>query len=134
MMTFPRLSQYEDAGKTGETAGDGGEDGDAQPGGYFGRRGRCLATGRGGWRHGAASDLRDDRDGFGQRLRREPGGERSPARLGAPFALAEAFNRRTTFIAAFQIAQGMTESQLRDTGRPLRSSSPRTWSTRRRDL
>ena len=64
------------------------------------------------------------------------GGSRAGSALlrawGAPFALAEAFNRRTTFIAAFQIAQGMTESQLRDTGGPLRSSSPRTWSTRRR--
>ncbi len=35
---------------------------------------------------------------------------------GAPFALAESFNRRTTFIAAFQIAEGMTDAQLAAAG------------------
>ncbi|MBP9806540.1 MAG: PLxRFG domain-containing protein [Candidatus Accumulibacter sp.] len=31
---------------------------------------------------------------------------------GAPFAMAESFNRRTTFIAAYQIAEGMTPAEL----------------------
>ena len=35
---------------------------------------------------------------------------------GAPFAMAESFNRRTTFIAAFQIAEKMTHQELMATG------------------
>ena len=35
---------------------------------------------------------------------------------GAPFAMAESFNRRTTFIAAYQIAEQMTPKQLAETG------------------
>ena len=35
---------------------------------------------------------------------------------GKPFALAESFNRRTTFLAAYQIASKMTPAQLKETG------------------
>lgn len=35
---------------------------------------------------------------------------------GMPFSMAESFNRRTTFIAAYQIAEAMTPAQLAATG------------------
>ena len=116
MMTFPRLAQYEQAGKLSARLG----------------RAAKLAVRN-------PADIRGD---IGAALRRaEEDGITAPHQIyemtataannvftgsragsallrawGAPFALAESFNRRTTFIAAYQIGQGMTANQLRDAG------------------
>jgi hypothetical protein len=63
-------------------------------------------------------------------------GSRAGKRLlrgwGAPFAMAESFNRRIAFISAFQIAEGWACDQEQDGIRQCLRRSPRTLSSRRR--
>ena len=116
MMTFPRLSQYEDAGKLAKRLVMAAKMAMRNPADISGVVGDAL-------RRAEADGVTAPHQIYEMTATASAnvfGGSRAGSALlrawGAPFALAEAFNRRTTFIAAFQIAQGMTESQLRDTG------------------
>lgn len=116
MVAFPFLSQYQDAAALGTTLAGAAKMAVKNPKNVQGPLGDALR--------------RAEQDGVtapqeiyqlagvasGSALSGNRGFNLLLKTWGAPFALAEAFNRRTTFIAAYQIAEKMTPEQLRKAG------------------
>ena len=116
MMTFPRLAQYEQAGKLAARLGQAAKLAIRNPAGIQGDIGEAL-------RRAEENGITAPHQIYEMTATAANNiftGSRAGSALlrawGAPFALAESFNRRTTFIAAYQIGRQMTENQLRDAG------------------
>lgn len=116
MMTFPRLAQYEDAGKLAARLARAAKVAVQNPADVTGDVGYALRRAEEDGVTAPHQIYEMTATASANVLAGSKAGSAIMRAWGAPFTLAEAFNRRTTFVAAYQIGQEMTVNQLRDAG------------------
>lgn len=116
MMSFPRLAQYEDAGKLAARLARAAKMATGNPQDVAGEVGAALRMAEENGITAPHQIYEMTATAANNIFAGSMGGSALLRAWGAPFAIAESFNRRTTFIAAWQIGRGMTANQLRDAG------------------
>jgi hypothetical protein len=116
MMTFPRLAQYEDAGKLAARLARAARMATKNPQDIPGEVGVALRRAEEDGITAPHQIYEMTATASANVFASSKAGSAIMRAWGALFALAEAFNRRTTFVAAYQIGHEMTANQLRDAG------------------
>ena len=116
MMTFPRLSQYESAGKLAARLARAARMATKNPQDIPGEVGVALRQAEEDGITAPHQIYEMTATASNNIFAGSMAGGALLRAWGAPFAVAESFNRRATFIAAWQIGNGMTAEQLQRAG------------------